>query len=153
MYLVSIVDVLFVVFTGTASAFELSMMMNGIKALKAIGSHPNVIQLLAHCTHEGRYSKFCKASFIIYASWSSPSKKLNQTISNNIIATLDPIMAILLKEDNGNLRKYLKEAKNQLYENAKPQETILGMALDVAKGMSYLSELKVLTGKNVRILS
>ena len=27
------------------------------------------------------------------------------------------------------------------------------MALDVAKGMSYLAELKVLIGKNVRILS
>ena len=62
-------------------------------------------------------------------------------------------MAVLLKEDNGNLRKYLKEDRSQLYENAKPQETIHGMALDVAKGMSYLAELKVLIGKNVRIFS
>ena len=58
-------------------------------------------------------------------------------------ATLDPIMAILLKEDNGDLRNYLKGTRNQLYRNAKPSQTMRGMALDVAKGMAYLAELKV----------
>ena len=52
-------------------------------------------------------------------------------------------MAVLLKEDSGNLRTYLKEARNQLYENAKPQESLYAIGLGVAKGMAYLAELKV----------
>ena len=52
-------------------------------------------------------------------------------------------MAILLKESKYDLRKYLREGRNQLYENARPQEALLRMATDVAKGMAYLTELKV----------
>ena len=52
-------------------------------------------------------------------------------------------MAVLVKEDGGNLRTYLKEARNQLYENAKPQEILHAMGLGVAKGTAYLAQLKV----------
>jgi hypothetical protein len=55
----------------------------------------------------------------------------------------DPLMAVLVKEENGHLRSYLTERRNQLYEDANPQETLLGMAMGVAKGMAYLAELKV----------
>ena len=61
----------------------------------------------------------------------------------SFFATLDPLMAVLLKEDSGNLRTYLKEARNQLYENAKPQESLYAIGLGVARGMAYLAELKV----------
>ena len=62
---------------------------------------------------------------------------------NDLYTTTDPLMAVLMKEENGNLKSYLEERRVQLYENAKPQETFLGMALDVAKAMAYLTELKV----------
>ncbi len=52
-------------------------------------------------------------------------------------------MAIVLREENGNLKSYLEEKRNEMYENANPQGTLLGMGLGVAKGMAYLAELKV----------
>lgn len=50
-------------------------------------------------------------------------------------------MAVLTLEENGNLRTYLNGSKGELCE--KPEDTLLDMCADVARGMKYLSELKV----------
>ena len=54
MPLVIIIEVIST--TDNAPAFEHSMLMNEIKALKAVGGHANIVHLLAHCTHEGMCS-------------------------------------------------------------------------------------------------
>lgn len=51
----------------------------------------------------------------------------------------DPVMAVLMLEENGNLKSYLEDRRNI------PQGIFAGMALGVAKAMAYLSELKVIT--------
>ena len=39
---------------GEAPPIELSLLMMEIKALKAVGSHPNLVYLIAHCTHQSK---------------------------------------------------------------------------------------------------
>lgn len=52
-------------------------------------------------------------------------------------------MAILKLEESGNLKTYLQERKDGLSANEEPQRSRAKMTMDVAKGMTYLAQLKV----------
>lgn len=55
---------------------------------------------------------------------------------------VDPIMVITAMEENGNLKSYLMN-REEPEIGSQTELCFLGMATDVAKGMAYLSTIKV----------
>lgn len=129
------------VFSGTSS-FDALAMIKEINTMRAVGSHPNLVGLIAQCLSKGCYFTNRVPQVGLTVNDKLETKLLYKRDSLHIFFSGAPLC--IMAYEGKNLRKHLREHKFGDYSRPdSAHRRLLSHCLDVANGMNYLFQLKV----------
>ena len=145
---------------------ERRSLMAELNMLKSLDKHVNVISLLGCCTTEGEYTFivriFLRKVILVYIQlplfttsdrkivlvmpWCVPfTLNMHMPFIKDIILLLEPLLIIVEYASHGDLLKYLRSNRRDNSDFGKLSlERMLEVAWQVANGMTYLEQMKVL---------
>lgn len=125
---------------GEATNREFVALISELKMLKAIGRHPNIVNLIGHCTKNGKFK------FVIHKRSLVCSELQNVMSHAYSDLILGPMYVIYEHCAFGNLRNFLRQRRPT--ENHDPKDALtvydlVRFAFQVARGMKFLASKKV----------